>query len=298
MIFNFTPKMARSFLYGGGSALLLLDVFFLLRGAFTDRFVPIVPIMAGILTAAGLLFIVYSEQKAREEDKRSHRRISRVAHQLMNPLKHLQENINHLVGHADKLPPEDRMEVKQMETKTKVLLNNIRDVFLTLQATEGPISQNIRVYNVCVLIQEACERVSKLASARNVELIHKLHCSQASVKLDKRLFMIALTHVLENAIYYNLSPGLVNVAVIKGTKQVRVVVQDRGLGIKDKDRKTVWQPFSRGAEAHKKDPDGIGIGLPLSRLIIKEFNGQIRYSDRKKAPGSQFEIILPLVQKG
>ena len=64
-----SPRLLRTFLYGGGSALLLLDLYFLARATLTGNFVPIVPVLAGILTAAGLLFIVYAEQRERAENR-------------------------------------------------------------------------------------------------------------------------------------------------------------------------------------------------------------------------------------
>lgn len=293
-----TPQTAvRSFLYGGGAILLAFDFFFLVKALFTSNFVPIVPIIAGILTAAGLLAVVYSEQKARDEDKRDHRRISRVSHQLESPLNALQEDLEHLIANADGLPSAARLKLKHMETKTKVVLENIRDVFLTLQALEEPLAQEVRTYNLCTLVNTTIEKVTPLAHARNVELIHKFHCADAPVKVDRRLFMIALTHLLENALTYTLTPSSVNVAVTKGKKHVRVIIQDRGIGISPSDAGVIFQPFARGERAGKHDPDGIGVGLTVARLILRDFHGRLTWKNRDRGMGAQFEIILPLAKK-
>jgi K+-sensing histidine kinase KdpD len=289
--------MLRAFLYGGGSALLILDAFFLIRATFQGNYVPIVPVVAGIFTAGGLLFIVYAEQRAREEDKRNHRRISRVAHQLTHPIEKLQDDLQHLLKNADKLPAEERLKLKHMATKTTVLLENVRDVFLTLQAQEGSISQEIKTYDLCELLDEALERISALASAHNVKINYKAHCKHASVRVDKHLFLLALNHIIENAIVYTLTPGLVNISIIKGNKKARIVVQDRGFGIAKKDNHNVMQPFARGSNAQKYDADGIGIGLALSRLILRDFEGTIRWQNRPQTAGTQFEIVLPLVSQ-
>lgn len=283
----------RAVLYGGGSMLLLFNLFFMAKAAIQDNFVPVVPIVAGVFTAAGLLIIVYGEHRAREADKRDHRRISRVAHQLEAPLHSLQEDLARLIAEANKLPAEHRLKLKRMETKSKVLLENIRDVFLTLQAQEGKVSQEVRLYDICTLVNEAISRVQTLARAQNVEITHTLHCKEAAARVDRRLFFIALIHLLENGILYTLKPGLVNVAVIKGKRFVRIVVQDRGVGVKDEDSDAIFQPFARGHAADQFDPDGIGVGLTLSRLIIREFGGTLFWRPRERAAGSQFEIRLP-----
>jgi len=240
---------------------------------------------------------VYSEHRARERDRRDHRRISRVSHQLETPLAALQEDLEQLIASADKLPSETRLKLKHMETKTKVVLENIRDVFLTLQALEQPLTKEVRTYNVCTLVNATIEKLEPLARARNVEILHKFHCADAPVKVDRRLFTIALTHLLENAVTYTLKPGSVNVAVTKGDKSVRIIIQDRGIGISPDDADIIFQPFARGERAGKHDPDGIGVGLTVARLIIRDFKGRLTWQNRDRGMGAEFSITLPLAKK-
>ncbi|MBI1834011.1 MAG: HAMP domain-containing histidine kinase [Candidatus Andersenbacteria bacterium] len=286
-----------SFLYGGASVLLGIDLFFLVRALFSGNFLPLFPLLAGGLLAGGLILILYAEQKIREEDKKEHRRLSRVAGQLEAPLKVLQEDFAYLTSRARKLPAEERLKIKHMETKSKILLENIRDVFLMLRAQEGAISQEVRTYDLCTLLQDSIEKAKPLASAHNAELLYRAHCEDAPVKVDKRLFRIALMHLLENGIMYSLKPGLVNIAVARGQRQTRIIVQDRGVGVKEKDEGAIFQPFARGDKASQFDPDGIGVGLTLSRLIIEEFGGSLTWKNRQDTTGSTFEIKLPLAKR-
>lgn len=290
-----TSKTAfRAFLYGAAAMLLIFDLIFFFRAVISTNFIPIIPITAGILTAGGLLLIVYAEQRARLEDKRDHRRISRVAHQLESPLQALQEDLQALLGSAARLPADERLKLKRMETKTKVLLENVRDVFLMLRASEQSLTQELRLYNICTLVEGVLEQQRSLAKARNVELIHHPQCTDATAYVDRALFIIALTHVIENAIVYTLTPGLVNVTVLKENKWLCIVVQDRGIGVAAEDAAVVWQPFARGSQAEQYDADGIGVGLTLSRLIIAEFGGKLEFHPRTTGMGTEFEIALPL----
>ncbi len=284
-----------SFLYGGASVLLAFDIFFLGKALVQNNFVPVVPIIAGILLAGGLLFVLYAEQQTRELDKKEHRRLSRVAHQLENPLRALQDDLSYLVKRADTLPAEARLKLKHMDTKTAVLLENIRDVFLMLRAQQGSVTREQRAYDICAVVKEAIDHVKPQASARNVSLTYKTHCHEAAVKIDKSLFLIALIHILENGILYSIMPGLVNVAILKGKSHVRILVQDRGVGISEHDAPQIFFPYARGEKAEQFDPDGIGVGLTLSKLLIEEMGGTLTWRSRNKRAGSEFEIRLPLV---
>lgn len=289
-------RLLRAALYGGGATLLLLDLYFLAAAALTRNFVPLVPVLAGILTAGGLLFIVYSEQRAREDDKKAHYRIARVSHQLTTPLQLLQEDLADLLANAKHLPSKQRLQIKQMATKSKIVLDNIRDVFLTLQAQEGRISQAIAAQDICPLVEQVHQHIAPLASAHNVTLNFKALCPSAMVRVDKKLFLLAMTHVLENAVYYSLTPGQVSVHIVRGKKYARIIIQDRGIGIKPADAAAVFTPWARGDSAAQYDPDGIGIGLALTRLILKEFKGTIHWTKKSPGLGTIFTIHLPLVQ--
>jgi signal transduction histidine kinase len=297
MLYPKSQALFRAVLYGGGSVLLVFDFFFLTRATLAGNFVPIVPIVASIFTAAGLLFIVYAEYRARELDKDEHRRISRVAHQLESPVRALETDLAELLKHAATLPAEARLKLKQMETKNKVLLENIRDVFLMLQAAEESIADTVRTYDLCALVQDVVAEQQPLAAARNVTITQQLRCAAAPVRVDRRLFKIILRHLLENSLLYTLTPGLVNV-VVNATKQfAQVIIQDRGVGIASADRAIVFKPFARGHKASQFDPDGIGVGLTLSRLIAREFKGDLTYKPRPHKTGSEFTLTLPLTRK-
>lgn len=294
MLFSTPDRAFRAVLYGGASLLLCIDFIFLLKALFTSNVIPIVPLFVGILLAGALLFLVYAEQRAREEDKRDHRSIARVAHQLESPLRSLEQDLTSLMQRADTLPAEERLKLKRMETKTKVLLDNVRDVFLMLQATERPLSRDVRLFNLCMLVDETVRRHQDLARAHNVELVYAPHCQEATVALDRQLFLIALAHVIENAVLYSMTPGHVNVAVTRGKHSARIIVQDRGLGISKDDARAVFRPFARGRNAEQYDPDGIGVGLTVAQAVIQEAGGGIRWRNRAPNLGAEFSIELPL----
>lgn len=285
----------RAILYGAASVLLLLDIFFLGEALITNNFLPLLPIIAGVLITSGLLFIIYAESRAREEDKQEHRRLSRVAHQLESPLKTLQDDLQYLAAHAKELPAEHKLKIKRMETKTNVLLENIRDVFLMLQAQSGSLTQDLATYDLCAVVGDVVEKAKPLAVARNVEIVRKSFCDTAPVAIDKHLFVIALAHIIENALFYTLTPGLVNIAVTKGKKHVRVIIQDRGVGIREDDAEAVFLPFARGYKADQFDADGIGVGLTLARLLIEEMGGSLIWKNREGSTGTEFQIKLPLI---
>ncbi|OGY37248.1 MAG: hypothetical protein A3E36_01005 [Candidatus Andersenbacteria bacterium RIFCSPHIGHO2_12_FULL_45_11b] len=297
MMKNISPHtVLYSFLYGAASVLFAINLFFLAKALFAGEFFPIVPLATGVCVAGGLLVILYAEGKARGEDKKEYRRLSRVASQLEQPILSLEEDIAYLVRESEALPAEIRLKLKKMDTRTKVLLENVRDVFLAIRAQQGEIAQEMRVYDTCAIVADVVEKMRPLAVARNVELLQKMHCEDAPVRVDKSLFVIALTHLIENGILYTITPGLVNIVIIRSKSHVRIIIQDRGIGLKQEDIASIFTPFARGSFASQYDADGIGVGIALSRMIVQEFGGNLTMRQRKDSSGLEFEIKLPLAR--
>src|SRR3989338_2142795 len=297
MMKNISPHtVLYSFLYGAASVLFAINLFFLAKALFAGEFFPIVPLATGVCVAGGLLVILYAEGKARGEDKKEYRRLSRVASQLEQPILSLEEDIAYLVRESEALPAEIRLKLKKMDTRTKVLLENVRDVFLAIRAQQGEIAQEMRVYDTCAIVADVVEKMRPLAVARNVELLQKMHCEDAPVRVDKSLFVIALTHLIENGILYTITPGLVNIVIIRSKSHVRIIIQDRGIGLKQEDIASIFTPFARGSFASQYDADGIGVGIALSRMIVQEFGGNLTMRQRKDSSVLEFEIKLPLAR--
>lgn len=291
------PRVRRAFVGGVAAAALLFASLLVIVPLLTQQTLPLSPLIIAGGATIGVLLIITIEQRARATLRYDQYRLARVAHQLLTPLTTLENTLQELAAHAAALPVDVRLTVHRMETKTTVLLENIRDIFLLLQAHSGSLVRERRTYDICALVREAVGRVRPLAHARNVELIEQHHCHHAPVRVDRQLTLIALLHVLENAIVYNLTPGLVNVTVQVSGESASVIIQDRGIGIAKADQETIWEPFARGRQAQRYDSDGIGVGLPLSRHIIAEQGGELLLTPRSGTIGTQVEIRLPLATK-
>jgi K+-sensing histidine kinase KdpD len=289
-----TKTILRAFLYGAGATLLLFDLFYLAQATITSQGIPITLIIGGILTTSGLLLILFAEHRERVIDSAGHFRLARVAHQLEMPLTSLLADFELLASHSHQLPAELRLKLKHMDTRTRRLLEHVRDAFLLLQAQQTTIMRDPRRYNVCVLVKEAIEKLRPFARARNTRLIAPTHCASAPVMVDQRLFLIALFHLIENAIFYTITPGMVNISVASDKKKVKITIQDRGHGLPRSQQFYLMQPFTRGQEAQQQHPDGLGVGLPLAAAIIQQSGGTLTYNARKDSMGTECIISLPI----
>jgi signal transduction histidine kinase len=105
---------------------------------------------------------------------------------------------------------------------------------------------------------------------------------------DKILLQLAINNLLDNAIKYSEKDVVVLVKIFKAGKKVILKVIDHGVGIKDSEKKRIFEKYFRGSGMQAK---GTGLGLYLTREIIKQHHGIISFRNNEYG-GSTFEIQL------
>lgn len=107
-------------------------------------------------------------------------------------------------------------------------------------------------------------------------------------KINPELFEWVLENLVKNALdAIETNIGKINIEVIDGKKGVEIEVSDNGKGIDLRRRKDVFRP---GYSTKKR---GWGLGLSLSKRIIKEYHGgKIFVKNSTPGEGTTFKIIL------
>ena len=110
------------------------------------------------------------------------------------------------------------------------------------------------------------------------------------VRADAQQLKSAIANVVRNALVYSPTDTPVEVRVESKNRSARVVVRDRGPGVRPQDRATVFDPFSRG-RANGPTRPGSGLGLFIARRVLEAHGGSI--SLRPSKSGSTFILEMP-----
>jgi signal transduction histidine kinase len=74
--------------------------------------------------------------------------------------------------------------------------------------------------------------------------------------------------------------------------QLRLTVTDQGPGIPESFKTRIFQPFSQSDAADNRARGGTGLGLTISKAIVEQHGGHIRYVSAA-GEGSSFIVELP-----
>ena len=73
----------------------------------------------------------------------------------------------------------------------------------------------------------------------------------------------------------------------------RISVCDRGIGVPDAERSSIFDGFSRGGNLEGRDPGGLGLGLYVSAMIVRQHGGKI-WVENDGRTGTHFHVELPI----
>jgi signal transduction histidine kinase len=107
-----------------------------------------------------------------------------------------------------------------------------------------------------------------------------------------------LSNLLGNAISYGAHSEPITLKMWAGTEDVSFSVHNRGTPIPPGDLMRVFEPLVRGslananANAERREPGGLGLGLYICREIVKAHDGQLTVASTQQE-GTTFTVVLP-----
>ncbi len=139
---------------------------------------------------------------------------------------------------------------------------------------------------------DAVELSKKKAKRAHVELA-LVETSDAMVDVDRKRLTRALLELIDNAIAYTPPQGNVRVSVTVEGESLVFAVEDNGVGIDERDRARILQPFVQADGGLARARNGLGLGLALVDRIVSLLGGTLAFTSTV-GKGSRFFIRLPL----
>jgi signal transduction histidine kinase len=112
------------------------------------------------------------------------------------------------------------------------------------------------------------------------------------ISADKEALGSAVRNLLDNAVKYSPGTKTVRIGAAASGGEVRIFVQDRGVGISEQDRRRIFDRFYRADGEISKRVKGAGLGLSLVKHIVTAHGGTVECESRL-GEGSTFTIRLP-----
>lgn len=253
----------------------------------------------GVL-AVTMGLIVVASQRARRLARLQMDFVAGVSHELRTPLAVISsaaENIAHgVVEDKQQLVRYGKTIVKQSRQLTQLV-----EQVLLFAATQQPQrSQGRGRVDIAEVINAALEGTSSEVEAAGFTVETRCEPGLPAVGADFAALVRSLQNLITNAVKYGGDHRWLRISAVavKGNgriEEVKLTVEDKGIGIGKDEIKHIFEPFYRSPAVSESGIHGTGLGLPLARTIVEAMGGRLTASS-ELGKGSAFSIHLPVAQ--
>ena len=214
-----------------------------------------------------------------------------ISHELQTPLAIIKANVASLSKEGEKDKNEKVLGVvDETLNNMSVLLNNL----LALARVDfGQEKIDKKPIDINKLIEEVYESFNPLASDKGIDFSFESSSEgplliKGSIRLIKEL----LLNLLSNAIKFTNSKGSIRIRLDANPNEVKIIVEDTGIGIPEKDIPYVFERFYQATNGEFRK--GMGLGLAICKKIVDIHGGSI-FLTSKEGEGSSFMVIFPRI---
>jgi two-component system sensor histidine kinase TctE len=208
--------------------------------------------------------------------------IADASHQLRTPIAALQAEAEMALRSSD--PSES---LKRIVAGTR-RITHLAHQLLTLSRLEPQQIQAPKVVDLAQLTRDAAERWIPLALERSIDLGFELN--PAKVMGDPIWLEELANNLIDNAIRYTPTGGVVTVRCNGTANQASWEVEDSGPGIPKEEHERIFERFYR---LDTTGVDGCGLGLAIVREIANSHNASITIEKGPNLGGALIRVIFP-----
>lgn len=253
----------------------------LLQGCFL-----MIIILGGVL----LIFVFWGKQA--RLNRLQNNFVSSVSHELKSPLASIQLYLE-TIKLQDVSPEETQEFVDMMLTDTERLSALIDNILEASGADTKSLKLYFQLVELNPFIDEVIAGYQQRLAEKGIQInIDTQDCPP--LKMDKRAMRMVFNNLIGNALRYSQEGGLLTIRVRKNEKFCDIDFIDSGIGLSEKDCKKVFRKFYRVQNKETQNIEGAGLGLYITREIVKNHKGKIKVFSAGQGQGATFTVSLPM----
>ncbi|MCT2535748.1 HAMP domain-containing histidine kinase [Aquibacillus koreensis] len=217
-----------------------------------------------------------------------------ITHELKTPLTYIKGYTNALKKKLYQSEEEKETYLDIIEKETNQMNNLMDDLMDLSKIEEGKLNLHKEDIDITEVIDMVINKIMIKAKNKGITVSYEAPPEGVVLYADGQRMEQILTNLLENATRYT-EKGNILVRVFKHSKQIKITVEDTGIGISEKDVPYLFERFYRVDKSRSRSHGGTGLGLSIVKKLVDIHDGAIEIQS-KLGEGTTFILSFPMDQ--
>lgn len=220
-----------------------------------------------------------------------------LSHELRTPLniilstEQLITNLNSRNENIDKEKIDYYMDI--LRSNSKRLLKLINDIIDISRIEQGLYNIDLVEHEIVYFVEDLVLSMKDFIESKGIELIIDPEVEEKVIECDINDIERCIVNLVGNAVKFTPKGGKIIIKVVDLDEKVKISIIDSGIGIAKNDINEIFNRFNQVYNKKSEEFGGSGIGLKITKEIIKLHNGNLVVKS-ELGKGSEFSMIIPV----
>ncbi|MBI3999352.1 MAG: HAMP domain-containing protein [Candidatus Omnitrophica bacterium] len=216
--------------------------------------------------------------------------VANVSHELKTPLTSIKGFIETLSAEALAIPDRAKGFLKMMEGDAERLTRLIGDLLELSKIESKEAKLKLEPINLKEEIDKVLATFESRIREKGITVKNQVNFQ---VQADRDRLKQILINLIENAIKFNQSDGQIIFQSEPLGDQIKISVEDTGIGIPGEMTSRIFERFFRVDKARSRELGGTGLGLSIVKHLVEAHGGAV-WCESEVDGGSKFFFTLPI----
>ena len=219
--------------------------------------------------------------------------VSMVSHELKAPISAVYGYLKLINDNSVAITEEQKKNfINRSQVRLDSLIKMVNDLLDISRMEMKSVKREITDINLKTVINNIIELFQADLKAKNISTEFNPMINLPTIKADYEEINRLFTNLISNAIKYNRQNGCITVIIDSTELYLVIEIKDSGIGLKEDEKKKLFQEFYRAKNEFTKDISGTGLGLSIIKRIVDSYSGKIEVGSEFNK-GTTFKVYLP-----
>lgn len=216
-----------------------------------------------------------------------------ASHEIRTPISIVSSKLESMLKNPNSTINDEVETIADAMKQTRRMKKMINDL-LSLMKEDSITKLNLESVDLEELIGDIYKDYIDIAEFQEKDFRIESKIENKIVVIDKNKLRQLIVILMDNAFKYTLSGDKISIYLTEKDSDLRVIISDTGIGIKEDDIPFIFDRFFRSDNIRNKDIDGSGIGLSIAKMLSLNLNLKILVRS-KFGEGTEMELVIPRV---